>query len=727
MADITKAEHATDENTDVREMGELPEESYPCLRVVAGPGRGAVYPLQEGVNQLGRSDMCHLLLDDSSISREHCQLEVRADGALVRDLGSRNGTQIQGVPIQAETPITHGQRLKVGAYDFQYLTGPADLPAEDSEPEQSSDIAQTIVDTGAEAMEPMPSEPVPAAEQAPETPVAEAPEGPPPAEIPEQPAADLPAEVPPAEAPMENPESAPLTPEASPGKLARLLAPLRRIPKWLSGVSLGLLVIGFVAWLAYSFWFSGGPPTPPPELPTGTGSPVDPQAVSGTVKMTVPEYVPVFLDFSASPIGAEVFFGKEKVGNTPFRMSAHLQFEKIYEVKGTFALDEIGETVEKKLRFSLGSNQQVIPLKFEAEIGPMKIKALPRNVDLYLEAYFARDPHRAKPIKFSEVVFGKPIYLPYGRYMMELRQNRQLSASQTFVNEVVYRREFKINAEQNSFEIDVQDKDLKIFPAKLRSIPAGAEVLLDGELIGTTPLSQDIATGEHELILRKEGYFEHKQAMRVDMNTPFEVTVQLKTSEAGHLINEARLRIKQRRYQEAINTLINSLKLDPTKQEIAEAHYLIGQSYLYLRSFGEARDYYTQAMRHEAFRYAARLGVAQIHYAKNEKVQALQILTEVLIAAKRDEIKSEAGRLFQQISPFRSVLYITSDPPGATVVINDRAVAVKTPLLLHDLMVGKYRIQLHLPGFKNQQVKVDLGISEFKPMVIKLEPVDLVR
>jgi tetratricopeptide (TPR) repeat protein len=197
----------------------------------------------------------------------------------------------------------------------------------------------------------------------------------------------------------------------------------------------------------------------------------------------------------------------------------------------------------------------------------------------------------------------------------------------------------------------------------------------------------------------------------------------MKTSQAGKLINEARTKIQARRYKDAINVLIDSLKENPTSQEVAEAHYLIGQSYLYLKSYDESRDYFMQAMRHEMFRYPARLGIAEIYYIQDERIKALQVLTEVLVSAKRADVRSSAGKLFQQISPFKSVLYVMTQPEGATVIVNDKTVAVKTPILLHDLMVGIYRLHFHLPGFESHMIKIDLGVSEFKPMVVKLQPV----
>ncbi len=498
---------------------------------------------------------------------------------------------------------------------------------------------------------------------------------------------------------------------------------LLRIPRRWRFVGTGLVVLSLASWALLSVFQPGAGPPGPPEVPVGPVTHPDPQAVPGGITVPVPEYVPVFLDFSAEPISAEVYFANEKVGETPFRMSAHLQYGKTYEVSGKFQLEEIGEVVTEIQQFSLESDQQVIPLKFVGKIGHMKIKSLPRGIDVYLEARFETDPHQAKPIKFNEVIYGKPVYLPYGKYTLELRQSRQLSESQTFINQVVYRRKFEINAETPVYDLKVEKKELEIFPAKITSTPSEAELLVDGKVVGTTPFEGELKVGEHELIIRREGYFEHKQDIRVEQNTPFEFAVELKTSEAGSLINEGRVLIRKRRYERAITILINALKSKPTNQEVAESHYLIGQAYLYLKNYQEARDYFGQAMRHELYRYPARLGIAQIYFSQQERIKALQVLTEVLLKAKRQEVRSEAGKLFQQISPFKSVLYVITEPVGASVTVNDKSVAVKSPLLLHDLMVGVYRLQFQLPGYQSQQVKVDLGVSEFKPLVVELKPI----
>ena len=66
----------------------------PYLVIADGPRRGTRYPLSEGENLVGRGPWSHILLEDQSVSRRHCVLEQSGDALSVRDLGSKNGTQV---------------------------------------------------------------------------------------------------------------------------------------------------------------------------------------------------------------------------------------------------------------------------------------------------------------------------------------------------------------------------------------------------------------------------------------------------------------------------------------------------------------------------------------------------------------------------------------------------------------------------------------------------------
>jgi len=69
------------------------------LRGVSGQGFGRSYPLV-GPTVVGRAPECVLRLDESGLSRQHARLVPTADGMQVEDLGSTNGTFINGKRIQ---------------------------------------------------------------------------------------------------------------------------------------------------------------------------------------------------------------------------------------------------------------------------------------------------------------------------------------------------------------------------------------------------------------------------------------------------------------------------------------------------------------------------------------------------------------------------------------------------------------------------------------------------
>ncbi len=89
---------------------EPPLPDGPTLRVVGGPDAGAVHALTTGSVGVGRGPDAGVRLDDEQVSREHCRLEVRDGAVTVVDLGSANGTWLDGSPVGAV-----GATLLVGA------------------------------------------------------------------------------------------------------------------------------------------------------------------------------------------------------------------------------------------------------------------------------------------------------------------------------------------------------------------------------------------------------------------------------------------------------------------------------------------------------------------------------------------------------------------------------------------------------------------------------------
>ena len=96
------------------------ERREPTLTLIRGPGMGRVFPLMPGKRSyvLGRESTCDLYVDDHTVSRSHARFDVRQVEGLdtvvrVRDLGSTNGTWLNGERIQ-EAIVAPGDKIHVG-------------------------------------------------------------------------------------------------------------------------------------------------------------------------------------------------------------------------------------------------------------------------------------------------------------------------------------------------------------------------------------------------------------------------------------------------------------------------------------------------------------------------------------------------------------------------------------------------------------------------------------
>jgi diguanylate cyclase (GGDEF)-like protein len=85
----------------------------PCLVMVAGPRLGEIFPI-EGELLIGRDPQAALRLpDDESVSRKHARVTALVEGALITDLGSANGTFVDGEKV-AERMLREGAKIRVG-------------------------------------------------------------------------------------------------------------------------------------------------------------------------------------------------------------------------------------------------------------------------------------------------------------------------------------------------------------------------------------------------------------------------------------------------------------------------------------------------------------------------------------------------------------------------------------------------------------------------------------
>ncbi len=91
----------------------------PRLIVIAGANSGKAFEFREECT-LGRSLEANVRLHDSAVSRKHARIFRKGPDYVVEDLGSGNGTLLNGVPVSRESPLREGDRLKLGHIVLQF-------------------------------------------------------------------------------------------------------------------------------------------------------------------------------------------------------------------------------------------------------------------------------------------------------------------------------------------------------------------------------------------------------------------------------------------------------------------------------------------------------------------------------------------------------------------------------------------------------------------------------
>ena len=99
------------------------------LRVLGGKHEGKMIPLPPGKFLIGRERDCHLRPSSELVSRHHCVFYVDQYAVRLRDLGSRNGTIVNNDRLEGEATLRDGDRIRIGALEFQAVLREVDQPA----------------------------------------------------------------------------------------------------------------------------------------------------------------------------------------------------------------------------------------------------------------------------------------------------------------------------------------------------------------------------------------------------------------------------------------------------------------------------------------------------------------------------------------------------------------------------------------------------------------------
>lgn len=92
---------------------------------------GVPHALRRARTTVGRRAEADVTVLSASVSRDHAELSGGDDGWVVRDLGSRNGTEVDGTRVQGRAPLTDGGRVRFGEANFLVRLGQVAMPTID--------------------------------------------------------------------------------------------------------------------------------------------------------------------------------------------------------------------------------------------------------------------------------------------------------------------------------------------------------------------------------------------------------------------------------------------------------------------------------------------------------------------------------------------------------------------------------------------------------------------
>ena len=92
--------------------------------MIAGPLSGKTFPMNREEVSIGREPSNEISFLDSSVSRRHCLIRKEGEVFQIRDLESRNGTFVNGVPLKERT-LEHTDQIQIGSSVLVFLTSDA--------------------------------------------------------------------------------------------------------------------------------------------------------------------------------------------------------------------------------------------------------------------------------------------------------------------------------------------------------------------------------------------------------------------------------------------------------------------------------------------------------------------------------------------------------------------------------------------------------------------------
>lgn len=107
------------------------EDAGPSIWLIhqSGDAMGDRIELRPGTMSFGRQPKCDVVLEETGVSGQHFEIRVADGSAIVKDLGSTNGTQVNGAKI-IEAPLSSGDTIQAATARFRFMTAEADEDAD---------------------------------------------------------------------------------------------------------------------------------------------------------------------------------------------------------------------------------------------------------------------------------------------------------------------------------------------------------------------------------------------------------------------------------------------------------------------------------------------------------------------------------------------------------------------------------------------------------------------
>jgi DNA-binding winged helix-turn-helix (wHTH) protein len=110
-------------------------EDYPLLIAQEGPLKGQRWTLSQTI-VLGRDASCDVAITDRQISRYHARITPTSEGVILEDLGSKNGTHLNGKLLTGPMVLQDGDIVSIAtAQQFMFIVSDATTPLLDGSPQ----------------------------------------------------------------------------------------------------------------------------------------------------------------------------------------------------------------------------------------------------------------------------------------------------------------------------------------------------------------------------------------------------------------------------------------------------------------------------------------------------------------------------------------------------------------------------------------------------------------